>query len=106
MENESSAARDSGSEMAGVGRKAQARARSAARAKFAFYIHLAAYIGVNALLGLINLMTTPGAWWVLWPVMGWGFALLIHALVSFILPDLFGVRHRMYEQELARQLKK
>ena len=79
------------------------RARAGAGAKFAFYIHLSAYVLVNLLLIFINAMTTPLFWWVQWPLMGWGFALLIHALVSFLLPDLFGIRRRMYKKELARQ---
>jgi Na+-driven multidrug efflux pump len=82
------------------------RARAGAEAKFAFYIHLAAYVIVNILLIFINAMTTPLFWWVQWSIMGWGFALLIHALVSFLLPDLLGLRRRMYKKELARQLKK
>jgi len=82
------------------------RARAGAEAKFAFYIHLAAYVTVNLLLIFINAMTTPLFWWVQWSLMGWGFALLIHALVSFLLPDLFGLRRRMYKKELARQVKK
>lgn len=82
------------------------RARASAEAKFAFYIHLSAYVTVNLLLVLINALATPLVWWVLWSLLGWGFALLIHALVSFLLPDLFGVRRRMYEKELARQMGK
>jgi hypothetical protein len=86
-----------------VSRGDRIRARVGADAKFAFYIHLAAYVTVNLLLVLINAMTTPLFWWVQWSLMGWGFGLLIHALVSFLLPDLLGVRRRMYEKELARQ---
>jgi len=89
-----------------VSRRAKIRARAGAEAKFAFYIHLAAYLTVNLLLILINAFTTPLFWWSLWSVMGWGFALLIHALVSFLLPDLFGIRRRMYQKELARQAGK
>ncbi|HUT55425.1 MAG TPA: 2TM domain-containing protein [bacterium] len=87
-------------------RRDMIRARAGAEAKFAFYIHLAAYVMVNLLLIFINAMTTPLFWWVQWSLMGWGFALLIHALISFLLPDLFGARRRMYKKELTRQVGK
>lgn len=105
MENENNPANEAPETMR-VSRRAQIRAKAGAETKFAFYIHLAAYVIVNLLLIFINAMTTPLFWWVQWSLMGWGFALLIHALVSFLMPDLFGVRHRMYKKELARQLGK
>ena len=104
MENENN--RTEAPETMRVSRRAQIRAKAGAEAKFAFYIHLAAYVTVNLLLVFINAMTTPLFWWVQWSLMGWGFALLIHALVSFFLPDLFGLRRRMYKKELARQVGK
>jgi hypothetical protein len=105
MENQNhSQAADDRATTISVPRRIKARARAGAGAKFAFYIHLAAYLTVNALLLLINAFTTPLLWWSLWVVLGWGFGLLIHALVSFLLPDLFGIKYRMYRKELARQI--
>jgi hypothetical protein len=107
MENENHATRaDDNPETIPVSRGAHLRARGASGAKFAFYIHLSPYIVINLLLLLINAMTTPLFWWVQWSLLGWGFGILIHALVSFLLPDLFGVRRRMYQKELGRQINK
>lgn len=83
-------------------RETKFRARAGSGAKFSFYIHLAFYIGVNLLLLAINMMTTPNYWWALWSIVGWGFALLIHAVVSFAITDMWGMRRRMYEKELDR----
>lgn len=44
--------------------------------------HLAVYISVIALLAGINLLTSPGDWWVQWPALGWGIGLLSHALAG------------------------
>jgi uncharacterized membrane protein len=58
------------------------------RARAGFYIHLAAYLAVNAALVGVNLLTTPGRLWFLWPLLGWGIGLLAHALAAFGLPLL------------------
>jgi len=41
--------------------------------------HASVYLVVNAFLFAINFLTTPGEWWVLFPVLSWGLALLLHA---------------------------
>ena len=41
--------------------------------------HLLAYVAVNAVLFLIDLLT-PGSWWFLWPMFGWGVAVAAHWL--------------------------
>ena len=69
-----------------------ARARRAGNARIGFYFHLAAYLAVNALLISINLATSTDRLWCKWPLLGWGFGLLVHALVTFSLPLLRGGR--------------
>lgn len=53
----------------------------ASKIRRGFYIHLAAYVLVNALLVGINLATTPDRWWFYWPLAGWGVGILAHAAV-------------------------
>jgi hypothetical protein len=62
-----------------------ARAKNAAGAKIGFYIHLTAYVAVNALLVAINLATSSAHLWFKWPLLGWGFGVLVHAIVTFAL---------------------
>jgi hypothetical protein len=47
------------------------------------YGHAAAYVIVNALLVAINLMTAPGTFWAIWPILGWGVKLALHAYHVF-----------------------
>ncbi len=49
-----------------------------AGAKLGFFIHLAAYVTVNALLVFINYSTTPQHLWFKWPLVGWGIGLFFH----------------------------
>jgi hypothetical protein len=44
-----------------------------------FLIHFAVYVAVNALLVVINLVTTPGKYWFYWPLLGWGLGIVGHA---------------------------
>ena len=48
-----------------------------------FYSHLVTYILVNAVLVVINLLTSPEYLWFIWPIIGWGVGLVIHAFTVF-----------------------
>ena len=48
-----------------------------------FYVHLTVYVLVNAMLFLINLTTTPDVLWFIWPLIGWGVGILMHAVYVF-----------------------
>jgi len=48
-----------------------------------FYPHVRTYLIVNAIFFVINLLSSPGDWWVLYPLIGWGFCLTIHAIEAF-----------------------
>ncbi len=61
-----------------------ARAQLRARAKYGFYKHLAVFFVINLMLFLINIITGPGYFWSIWPLMGWGVAIAIHALRVFV----------------------
>ena len=48
-----------------------------------FTVHLFAYLAVNLLLIVVNLMYSPGYYWFLFPLIGWGLLLAAHAYVAF-----------------------
>ena len=48
-----------------------------------FYIHLVTYILVNAFLVILNLLSSPEYLWFIWPLLGWGIGLVIHAFSTF-----------------------
>jgi hypothetical protein len=57
-------------------------------------VHALVFLLVNAALFGINFLTTPGEWWVLFPVFGWGLGLLLHAV--------FGLSQRVSPGRLNR----
>ena len=54
-----------------------------------FYGNLATYAGINAILIIINLVTSPGSLWFYWVTIFWGIGILIHASKVFIFKGKF-----------------
>lgn len=55
-----------------------------------FYTHLVQYAVVMVLLAGINLWTSPGFFWVIFPAIGWGVGVAVHGLSVFEVINLFG----------------
>ena len=53
------------------------------RRKRSFLVHLFAYLAVNALLIAANLLYSPGYYWFLFPLIGWGLLLAAHAYAAY-----------------------
>ena len=66
-----------------------------------FYIHLGAFILVNPLLFLLNIITTPASLWFYWPLLGWAIGLVIHAAFVFGFGKVLGAR---WEERKIREL--
>jgi len=76
-------------------------ARCQVRRLRGFYSHLSVYLAVNAGLLVINLFSSPGRLWVVWPLAGWGMAILIHGFGVFLGGSFFGAE---WEQRKVREL--
>jgi fatty acid desaturase len=76
------------------------RARRRLAAEKGFYIHLATYVIVIGCLFLINAIT-GSRWWFVWPALGWGIGILVHALVTF---GLVGFMGREWERRRLNEL--
>ena len=79
------------------------RARKRAQAKYGFYVHLAVYIAVMVLLVVINLVTNSGNYWFIWPLFGWGIAIVIHALSTFVFSGESAIIERMTQREIEKE---
>ena len=83
--------------------EAYERATKRAEAKVRFYRHLIIYIAVCILLIIINFSTSAEYLWFIWPLMGWGFAVLLHALRVFAFPGEPDVTERMIMKEMEKE---
>ncbi|MEL4307776.1 2TM domain-containing protein [Joostella sp. CR20] len=71
--------------------KRYSRAKERVNAIKGFYGNLIAYVIIIPFLGWLNYRTTSFPW-VIFPAMGWGFGLLIHAMEAFGFNPLWGKR--------------
>ncbi|MFS0761992.1 MULTISPECIES: 2TM domain-containing protein [Peribacillus] len=60
-------------------------ARKRVRELKLLYVHLVWYISVNVMLIFINMMTSSGSWWFIYPLMGWGLGIVAHSLYTLVL---------------------
>ncbi len=60
------------------------------------FAHLALFIAVMSILGLVNVVFTPGNWWVLYPLWAWGTVLATHAAAVFQWKGLLGAHIALY----------
>ena len=81
-------------------------ARRRAQAKYGFSQHLLIYVAVIVLLIVINLVTHSGDVWFIWPMIGWGFAVALHAATTFCLPGTSTMLDRMAEKEIEKEKTK
>lgn len=80
--------------------KLRRKAARRADAKLAFRAHLIAYVVINGFLLAINLLTSPGTLWVIWPMLGWGVGLVAHGVTAY--SRVSDAREDMIEAELER----
>ena len=83
--------------------KAHERIEKRVEAKLGFYIHLVVYILVNSMLIAINLVTAPGTYWFVWPLIGWGIGVLFHGLSVLVFGQGTAIRERMIDAEMKKE---
>ena len=77
-------------------------ARKRAEAKLGFFIHAAVYAAVNLVLMAIDLATSPGKIWFIWPMIGWGIGVIGHGLLVYRTPQSTGFMDRLIKKELKK----
>jgi len=82
--------------------KAYTKAKKSVEARMGFYIHLAVYLGVNTLLIILNLAVTKGYFWAMWPMIGWGTGVILHALFTFVFTGKSTLKEQMIEKEMQK----
>jgi len=79
-------------------------ARAQVEQKRGFWIHLSVYAIVNTGLALLNLATSPGSFWFVFPLIGWGIGLVAHGVYVFLLSGRYGPEweERQVREEMER----
>ena len=79
------------------------KAKERAENKIRFYIHLVVFLGVNCLLLVINLKTSPRSLWFLWPFFGWGIGVVLHGLKVLGVFNFAAAKQRLIAKEMAKE---
>jgi len=81
------------------------RAKRRVEARLGFYWHLCIYLSVNALLVIINLVTSTEYLWFKWPLLGWGIGVFFHGVGVFRVSSsrLVAMKERMIEEEMKKE---
>lgn len=58
------------------------RAKEQVESMIGFYVHLAVFVAVMTGLFFLNYLSGD-AWWVQWPLLGWGLGVVTHGLLVF-----------------------
>ncbi|MCF6305745.1 MAG: helix-turn-helix domain-containing protein [Rhodobacteraceae bacterium] len=69
-----------------------------------FYAHLITFVAVMLALLVINLLTSPEYFWVVWPALGWGIGLVVHGIGVFEIFSLFGPEWE--KKQMEKRLRK
>ncbi|NNF36963.1 MAG: 2TM domain-containing protein [Saprospiraceae bacterium] len=78
------------------------KAQKKVKDKKNFYTHLTSYIITIGFLFAINILTSPGYLWVIWPALGWGVGLAFDAVSVF---GIFGSTDEEWEEkELEKEI--
>ncbi len=73
-----------------------------------FYSHIIKYVIVMSILLVIDLLTTPGKFWVQWPAMGWGIGLIMHGMSVFEIFNFFSPRweKKQFDRRMKRKSRR
>jgi hypothetical protein len=86
---------------AAIRKEIELKARKRVRVKLLFMWHLAVFAIANVAMFAINRAYSPNTQWFVWPLAGWGIALLFHGFATF---GMGGVSDSMLEAEVEREL--
>ena len=81
-----------------------ANAKKKVEARISFYTHLGVYAGVMILLTILNLTVAGDYFWAMWPMIGWGSAVIIHGLFTFVFKSnsKSPMKERLIEKEMQK----
>jgi len=79
------------------------RAKERVENKIGFKTHLVIYLLVNVLLIVINFLTSSGTLWFIFPLMGWGLAVIIHGLRAYVFSGRSMVTEKMIQEEMEKE---
>lgn len=80
------------------------QAKKAVEERLGFYVHLTAYILVNAYFVFLS-VRNGGYFWAIWPMAGWGIGLTFHGIGVFGFFNNNSWKNKQIQKELEKRRK-
>ena len=81
-------------------------ARSRVREKKRFYRRLGIFVALGIFFFLLNLLTSFGTWWFMWPILGMGIGLAVKYFKVFGFPGVGPIDEEWEEREAEREMRR
>lgn len=82
------------------------KAQKRVQAKKRFYKHLGTYLVMGVFFFVLNFLTSPGAWWFYWPMLGWGIGVAMQYVNVFGFPGSGLGSPDWEERELEKEMRR
>ena len=82
------------------------KARKKVKAKKEFYEHFSIYVVMSIFFIVLNLLTSSGHLWFMWPILGWGLGVFFHYLDVFGIPGVGNLSKEWEEEAIQEELKR
>lgn len=82
------------------------KARKRVKAKKEFYQHLTSYVVMSIFFFLLNAVTSFGAWWFYWPILGWGIGIVFHYFDVFGFPGAGNMTPDWEEKAIQQEMER
>jgi hypothetical protein len=82
------------------------KAHKRVQAKKKFYKHLGTYLVMSTFFYILNMLTSPGAWWFYWPMLGWGIGIAMQYVNVFGFPGSGLGSPDWEERELEKEIRR
>lgn len=89
-----------------MGKSEYEKARKRVKAKKEFYQHLTSYLVMGLFFFLLNVVTSFGAWWFYWPMLGWGIGILFHYFDVFGFPGVGNMSNDWEEKQIVEEMER
>ncbi len=85
---------------------AMEKARKRVKEQKEFYGHLASYVICGVFFLTLNLVTSPGHMWFMYPMLGWGIGLATHYFKVFGVPGSGVGSHAWEENAIEKEMRR
>ncbi|MCB0560459.1 MAG: 2TM domain-containing protein [Phaeodactylibacter sp.] len=81
-------------------------ARSRVQEKKRFYRRLGSFAALSVFFFLLNLFTSAGSWWFMWPILGMGIGITVKYFKLFGFPGVGPVDEDWEDREMDKEIRR